>query len=125
MALAAVGLLPYAFVDRDINQALLIGALFITGLGQGAVTLPAFSATYRGLTRAQMTPATSANRILQQLGGVFGTVALALVLNAATAGHSPATAFAHTFMWPSRPRPYPPSRYLPVPRTPGNRHQQS
>jgi hypothetical protein len=47
-------------------------------LGLGAVKIAAFTPTYRGLTRQQIAPATSANRILQQLGGVLGTVTLAL-----------------------------------------------
>jgi fucose permease len=35
MALAIAGLAPYALAGRDVSQTLLIGALFITGLGQG------------------------------------------------------------------------------------------
>lgn len=122
MTLAIAGSAPYAFAGRDVSQTLLIGALFITGLGQGAVTLAAFTATYRGLTSAQIAPATSANRILQQLGGALGTVVLAIILQHAATTHAPAAAFGHTFTWaigltalavipalalPRRPRPSP------------------
>jgi EmrB/QacA subfamily drug resistance transporter len=99
MALAVAGLAPYALAGRDVSQALLVGALFITGLGQGAVTLAAFTATYRGLTSAQIAPATSANRILQQLGGALGTVVLAIILQHAATTHAVPSAFGHTFTW--------------------------
>jgi EmrB/QacA subfamily drug resistance transporter len=99
MALAVAGLVPYALVGTTANQAVLAVGLFITGLGQGAVKLTAFTATYRGLTQAQVAPATSANRILQQLGGVLGTVTLALILQHTATAHAAPTAFGHTFTW--------------------------
>ena len=74
-------------------------ALFVTGLGVGAVTMTAFTTTYRGLTPVQMAPATSAARILQQLGGVIGTVVLALILQNETTSHAAPAAFGHTFTW--------------------------
>jgi hypothetical protein len=61
--------------------------------------LAAFTATYRGLSHGQFAAATSANRILQQVGGVLGTAVLAIVLQRAAASHAPAAAFGHTFAW--------------------------
>jgi len=43
--------------------------------------------------------ASSANRVVQQLGGVLGTVVLALVLQNASTRHALPTAFGHTFAW--------------------------
>jgi EmrB/QacA subfamily drug resistance transporter len=96
MGLAIAGLVPYALVGTAASQAVLAAGLFITGLGQGAVKLTAFTVTYQGLTQAQVAPATSTNRILQQLGGVLGTVTFALVLQR---GGATAAAFGHTFAW--------------------------
>jgi EmrB/QacA subfamily drug resistance transporter len=100
MGLAVAGLVPYAFAGTTGNQAVLAAGLFITGLGQGAIKLTAFTVTYRGLTDEQVAPASSANRILQQLGGVLGIAVLALILQHAAATHvgSPA-AFGRTFTW--------------------------
>jgi len=99
MALAIAGLVPYALVGVAANQAVLAAGLFISGLGQGAVKLTAFTVTYQGLAPEQVAPATSANRILQQLGGVLGTVTLALILQRGAATHATAAAFGHTFAW--------------------------
>jgi EmrB/QacA subfamily drug resistance transporter len=97
MALAAAGLVPYAVLTAHSSQALLGVSLFVTGLGLGTVTLAAFTSTYRGLSHEQFAPATSANRILQQVGGVLGTAVLAIVLQQAAGSHAPAAAFGHTF----------------------------
>ena len=99
MTLAVAGLVPYALVGSYASQVLLGVALFVTGLGVGAVTMTAFTTTYRGLTPVQMAPATSATRILQQLGGVIGTVVLALILQNETTSHAAPAAFGHTFTW--------------------------
>jgi hypothetical protein len=99
MALAVAGLIPYALVGNGTSQALLGASLFVTGLGLGTVMLAAFTATYRGLSHEEFAPATSANRILQQVGGALGTAVLAIVLQQAASGHAPAAAFARTFTW--------------------------
>jgi EmrB/QacA subfamily drug resistance transporter len=99
MVLAIAGLVPYALIGTTANQAVLATGLFITGLGQGAVKLTAFTVTYQGLAPEQVAPATSANRILQQLGGVLGTVTLALILQQDAATRATAAAFGHTFTW--------------------------
>jgi MFS family permease len=75
-------------------------ALFVSGLGIGAVLLTAMTATYRELSADQMAPATSASRIFQQIGGSFGTVVLAIILqHQIDAAHGPSTAFHHAFAW--------------------------
>jgi EmrB/QacA subfamily drug resistance transporter len=99
MVLAIGGLVPYALVGITASQAVLAAGLFITGLGQGAVKLTAFTVTYQGLAPEQVAPATSANRILQQLGGVLGTVTLALILQQNGTTRATAAAFGHTFAW--------------------------
>jgi EmrB/QacA subfamily drug resistance transporter len=99
MALAALGLVPFAVAASRASQLLLAVSLVITGLGLGTVMLAAFTATYRGLTPEQFGPATGANRILQQTGGVLGTAVLAVVLQDSARGHSLASAFAIAFSW--------------------------
>jgi MFS family permease len=99
MGLAVAGLIPYTLVGSTANQVVLAVGLFVAGLGIGAVTLTALTVTYRGLTPKQIAPATSANRIMQQLGSVFGTVVLALILQHAASTRSTPAAFGHTFIW--------------------------
>jgi hypothetical protein len=60
---------------------------------------------YRDLRPEQVPHASSATRILQQVGGSFGTAVLAVILQQqidSQAGHSVvglATAFGHSFWW--------------------------
>ncbi len=96
---AIAGLVPYAFLGTTANPVVLGVSLFITGLGQGAIKLTAFTITFRGLAREQIAPASSANRIIQNLGGVLGTVLLALILQHAAKTQPGPTAFGHTFTW--------------------------
>ena len=97
MALAIAGTLPFALATERPHPALFAVALFAMGLGIGAVLITTMTATYRGLTPEQFAPATSASRIMQQLGGSVGTVVLAVFLQHATASHGVGTAFGHTF----------------------------
>jgi EmrB/QacA subfamily drug resistance transporter len=121
LVLAIAGLIPYAFLGTAANEVVLGVSLFITGLGQGAIKLTAFTITFQGLAQEQVAPASSANRILQNLGGVLGTVLLALILQQTAAAHLGPAAFGHTFAWmlgltvlavipalalPSRPQPH-------------------
>ncbi|MFE1877942.1 DHA2 family efflux MFS transporter permease subunit [Streptomyces sp. NPDC059496] len=100
MVLATGGIVPFALVGPHTSAFLLGAATFVTGLGLGAVTLSAFTSTYRGLSPAQIAPATSASRILQQVGGTLGTVFLAVLLQQAIGtAATPDSAFAHTFTW--------------------------
>lgn len=99
LAFAVGGLSPYTLVGTTANQAVLAVGLFVAGLGIGALMMTAFTATYRDLTPERIPPATVATRIMQQLGGVLGTVVLALILNRAAAHATTATAFGHAFRW--------------------------
>jgi EmrB/QacA subfamily drug resistance transporter len=99
MVLAIGGLVPYALLGTTANPVVLGVSLFVTGLGQGAIKLTAFTITFRGLAREQVAPASSANRIIQNLGGVLGTVLLALLLQQAASTQPGPTAFGHTFAW--------------------------
>jgi EmrB/QacA subfamily drug resistance transporter len=99
MALAIAGLIPYALLGTTANPAVLGASLFLTGIGQGAIKLTAFTITFRGLAHEQIAPASSANRIIQNLGGVLGTVLLALILQRAASTQPGPAAFGHTFAW--------------------------
>lgn len=97
MILAIAGILPFALAGSHPGIVLLAVALFAMGLGIGAALLTSMTATYRGLAPEQLTPATSASRILQQIGGSAGTVVLAAILQSASTTHNITTAYRYTF----------------------------
>jgi predicted cobalt transporter CbtA len=59
------------------------------------------AAAYTGLPADQVPHASSATRILQQVGGAFGTAVTAVILQQQLSGAHPsaATAFQTTFWW--------------------------
>ncbi|MBO2447031.1 multidrug efflux MFS transporter [Actinomadura barringtoniae] len=99
LAVAVAGTVPYALAGPHTNEALLAVALVVRGAGMGAVMIPILAAAYQGLTPAQFPHASSATRILQQVGGSFGGAVIALVLERQLVGHSAASAFQHAFWW--------------------------
>ena len=102
--LAVAGLACLTALGPGTNSWLIGGALFTLGLGFGAVMVPATAVAYRGLDTASIPRATSALRIVQQLGASLGVAVLALTLQralTAAAGDTAAitSAFGDTFWW--------------------------
>ena len=57
--------------------------LFVRGLGLGVVLIPIMTAAYVDIRKDQMPHASAITRIVQQLGGAFGTALAAVVLTGA------------------------------------------
>ena len=105
MVLATLGTIPYAQVGPGTSALALGASLIIRGAGLGAVMVPAMTAAYRDLRPEAIPRATSAVRILQQVGASFGTAVLAVILQHQASSHAAAgpaglaTAFGNTFWW--------------------------
>lgn len=100
---AAVATVPFAVADARTNQWWLGTVLLIRGLGLGSALIPLMAHSFAGLARDDVPDASIVSRLLQQLGGSFGTAVLATVL-AAGATHAVsladgAAAFDHAFWW--------------------------
>ncbi|MBU2699489.1 EmrB/QacA subfamily drug resistance transporter [Sporomusaceae bacterium BoRhaA] len=74
-----IGTLPFAFAGSDTNHVLLAVALLIRGAGLGGLLIPIMASAYRGLSRDQVPDASIATRILQTIGGAFGSAILATI----------------------------------------------
>jgi EmrB/QacA subfamily drug resistance transporter len=104
LLLSATTTLAYTQIGQHTNLALLAALSLLNGAGIGAALVPSLAAPYAGLRAAQIPRATSAVRILQQLGGSFGVAVLAVVLQRQLIaqihyGGSVAAAYGHTFWW--------------------------
>jgi MFS family permease len=106
MALAALGTLPFAMAGPHTSEVLLSAGLFVRGAGLAAATIAVMATAFTGLTPAQVPHASSATRILQQVGGSFGTAVLTVILelqlassHGAASGAGLAAAFGDTFWW--------------------------
>jgi hypothetical protein len=75
----------------------------VRGAGLATATIAVMAGAFTGLALAQVPHASSATRILQQVGGSFGTAVLTVILELQLTGRDPAAglaaAFDRTFWW--------------------------
>jgi EmrB/QacA subfamily drug resistance transporter len=99
IVLIALGTVPFAFADQQTNVWLLGAALVVRGFGLSSVNMAVMVGAFDGLNRTQIPHASSATRIMQQVGGSFGTAVLAVILQGLLASHPVSVAFDQTFLW--------------------------
>jgi EmrB/QacA subfamily drug resistance transporter len=80
IVLVVLGTLPFALVHATTSYGLLIGALFVRGLGIGGCMMPVFAAAYRRLPRVHVPPAATTMSVVMQVGGSFGAAVLVMEL---------------------------------------------
>lgn len=80
LIVTAIGTLPFAFATSNTNQILLIVALLLRGAGLGGLLIPIMASAYMGLNRDQISHASTATRILNTIGGAFGSAILATIV---------------------------------------------
>ncbi|MGI8336657.1 DHA2 family efflux MFS transporter permease subunit [Actinomadura scrupuli] len=100
----ALGTSVYTQVAVGTSDLLLSGAQVLSGAGIGATLVPIMSSAYRGLEPAAVPRASTSIRIMQQLGGSFGSAVLLIVTQHQLSGHARtpaglAAAFGATFWW--------------------------
>lgn len=105
LVITVIGTLPFAFAGVATNQVLLGVALLIRGAGLGGLLIPIMASAYIGLNRDQVPDASIATRILQTIGGAFGSAALATIVEHQLSSHSvfdiqiAASAYNVAFWW--------------------------
>ena len=95
--LSAIATVPFALAGAETSLWLLGAALFVRGLCLGVVMIPVMTTAYIDIDRQEMPHASAITRIVQQLGGAFGTALVAVVLTAAATASDPATGFGPAF----------------------------
>jgi EmrB/QacA subfamily drug resistance transporter len=80
LIVTVLGTLPFAFANANTNQILLGAALLIRGAGMGGILIPVMATAYVGLEKEHIPDASTATRILQTIGGAFGSAILATVI---------------------------------------------
>ena len=96
-AVLAVATVPFAFATPTTSETFLMAALFVRGLGFGAVTIPLMTGAYFGLERDEIPHASIITRVAMQLGGSFGVAVLAVILASNAAGATSLAAIAEAF----------------------------
>ncbi|WP_235940905.1 DHA2 family efflux MFS transporter permease subunit [Paramicrobacterium fandaimingii] len=93
----ALATVPFAVADADTNGWWLGGALFVRGLGVGAVIMAPMMVAYADVEHNEMPHATMLTRITQQIGASFGVAVVAVVLQNSVA--TDVTAGFQTAFW--------------------------
>jgi EmrB/QacA subfamily drug resistance transporter len=102
--LTVAGTIPYALSGPDTSQLLLAIALVVRGAGLSAANIGMLTASLSGLEAHEKPAAGSITRIVQYVGGAFGTGVLATILAQQLALHgstvaAASAAFSVTFWW--------------------------
>jgi MFS family permease len=98
-----LGTLPFLFATPETSVFLFIAALLVRGAGLGCVNVPIMATVYNGLKKEEITQGTIAARLLQQIGGAFGTAILAALyqyyLRGGSSPQAVTGAFRLVFAW--------------------------
>jgi EmrB/QacA subfamily drug resistance transporter len=97
--LVAVTTIPFALADAHTGLVYLGAVLFVRGIGLGAVFIPVMSVAFVDLPRSDVPNGSAITRIVQQVGGAFGTALVAVILDTALASGNTAHAFDTAFWW--------------------------
>ncbi len=105
LVVTILGTVPFAFANQDTKSFTLFLALLIRGAGLGGVTIPILASAYEGIDRSKIPDASIATRILQTIGGAFGSAVLAtivqhqILVNNATSIQGLLDAYHVAFLW--------------------------
>nr|WP_064569833.1 DHA2 family efflux MFS transporter permease subunit [Gordonia sp. LAM0048] len=80
VVLALIGTVPFALIEADTPYLWLCVALFVRGMGLGAVMMPTMAAAYTNLSSEVVTRAAPTLSAIQQVGASLGSAVLVTVL---------------------------------------------
>ena len=89
MLTAAAATVPFALAGAHTSYVLLCLVLVVRGAGLSSANIAVMAGAFTGVPKASVPDASTATRIMQQVGGSAGTAVLAMIL----VGHTCQVAF--------------------------------
>ncbi|GFZ30224.1 MFS transporter [Clostridium zeae] len=83
------GTLPFTLFTASTNNIWILLVLFIRGIAQGGLTIPVMSDSYNNVPKELISEATTATRMLQNIGGAIGTAILATIIQHSIGSQAP------------------------------------
>ncbi|TJZ79635.1 DHA2 family efflux MFS transporter permease subunit [Rhodococcus oryzae] len=80
LSLIAVGMAVFTQVGAETSYVVLLGALFVMGLGMGGTMMPIMTAAMQTLTNETVARGSTLMNIVQQVAGSVGTATMSVVL---------------------------------------------
>jgi EmrB/QacA subfamily drug resistance transporter len=94
IVLIASGLAVFTQVSAESSYFLLLGGLFVMGLGMGMTMMPIMSAALASLTHQQVARGSTTMNIIQQTAGSIGTAVMSVILTNQVLDNQAATAYS-------------------------------
>ena len=86
LTLAIVGTIPFVFFNEASSLMVVSVVLLVRGMGIGGVTIPMMTDAYTGMVKQEIAQASVGTRLLQNIGGAFGSAMLATVVSLGVQG---------------------------------------
>lgn len=104
VAITIASTLPFVWFGASTSKYLVMAMLFFRGIGQGGLTIPVMSDSFVGLPSNMISQATTATRMIQNVGSALGTAVLATVISKQMTGVLPtvahmSSAYHMAFIW--------------------------
>ncbi|RIK12904.1 MAG: MFS transporter [Acidobacteria bacterium] len=81
LTLVTLGMAVFTQVGTDTSYVLLLGALFVMGMGMGATMMPTMTAALQTLTHQSVARGSTLMNIVQQAAGSVGTATMSVILS--------------------------------------------
>jgi MFS family permease len=94
IVLIAAGMGVFTQVTADSSYVLLLGSLFVLGMGMGMTMMPIMSAALASLTDHQIARGSTMMNIIQQTAGSIGTAVMSVILTNQVLGSPAASAYS-------------------------------
>ncbi len=103
LALAIIGTIPFVIFNEASSLIVVCVVLFVRGIGIGGITIPMMTDAYTGMVKQEIAQASVGTRLVQSIGGGFGSATLATVVSLSIQGKEPTislmtTAYHNGFM---------------------------
>ncbi len=100
IVLIALGMTVFTQVSADTSYVMLLGALFVMGLGMGMTMMPIMAAALASLTHHEVARGSTLMNVIQQSAGSIGTAVMSVVLTNATIARPAAAMYSGALQTP-------------------------
>lgn len=88
LALAILGTIPFVYINEASSLVIVGLVLFVRGMGIGGVTIPMMTDAYFGMAKQEIAQASIGTRLIQNIGGAFGSAVIATVVGLSIRGRA-------------------------------------
>jgi MFS family permease len=100
IVLIALGMGVFTQIGADTSYVLILGALFVMGLGMGMTMMPIMTAALASLTHHEVARGSTLMNIIQQAAGSVGTAVMSVILTNATLARPAAMMYSGALQQP-------------------------